>query len=925
MKHCQPRTLGAVAILAGALVVAGCQGQDAASYVKSAQTYIAKADYKSAIIEVKNALQKDPNNAEARLVLGQALLESGDPVGAETELRKALDAGMTRDRAWPLLARALVVQGQFAKATKELDATRLDDPKARLALSVDLAVAQAGQGNVDQARADVKRILTEDPNNIRALLLDAQFAGQSGDLDTVRHNLDAALRVDPSSLDALLMKAELELATMHRDEAQKVMEQAIAAHPDSIAARGALVSLAVTSGKLDLAKTQLAKMKELQPKEIRTIYSEALVAFAEGDNSTARASLQRLLASRPDHLPSLELSGLVDLQLGTYASAEETLQRVLNRVPQDVVARRGLAIVYLRTGRALQALDLLKPALAQRPDDPVLLRTSAEAYLAAGNAEQAMRDYERANAIDKNNVASQVRLAQVRFATGDTARAFNDLEAISSSEAKIGQADLALFAAHLKRREYDKALALVDTLEKKAPKSALPWNLRGTVYVTMRDLEKARASYEKALELQPDYAAAAASLAAIDIQEGNLKAARDRYDKLLAKNPKNEQLLLGAAEILRMSGAPSTQVRAAFERAVSANPGSVRSRVALIGYDVSIGDTKGAMTAAQSAIAAIPKDPQLLEALANVSLMNGDANQAVDTLKQLVVLQPQNPAAMLRLANAQAVTKDYRGALESVRKALLLKPDLGPAWGTMAKIYLAAGQPDAALAEAKKLQKDLPGKAIGYALEGEVLLAERKPQEAIVAFREAVAKEPSAAVAARLYQVLEGSGRQADASAMAEQWIKDHPKDVALLQLTAQSSQQKKAYGDAIEGYKRVLEIDPDNIVALNNLAWIMIERNDPKGVEYAERAHRLAPFSPNVLDTLGWARTRTGDPKRGAELLRMASSLAPNAGEIRMHLAKALLDAGDKPGARAVLTDLTKLDNDSPLRAEAEKLLATL
>jgi putative PEP-CTERM system TPR-repeat lipoprotein len=920
-----PRTLAAVAILAGAFVVAGCGSEDAASYVQSAKAYIAKADYKSAVIEIKNALQKDPNNAEARLLLGEALLDSGDPVGAETELRKALDAGMSRDRAWPPLARALVIQGQFAKVTNELDASRLDDAKARTELGVDIAVAEAGQGNVDKARSDVKKILAAQPDNVRALLLDAQFEGQSGNLDAVRRNLEVALRAEPTSLDALLMKAELELATRHPDEAQKLMEQAIDAHPDSIAARGALVSLAVTSGKLDVAKAQLAKMKELQPKELRTVYSDALVAFAEGDNARARASVQRLLAARPDHLPSLELSGLVDLQLGTYASAEETLYRVLTRVPQDLVARRGLAMVYLRTGRAAQALDTLKPALAQRPDDPTLLRTAGEAYLAAGNTEQATRAYERANALDKGNVASEVRLAQVRFAAGDTTRAFNDLEAISSSEATIGQADLALFAAHLKRREYDKALAVVDGLEKKAPKSALPWNLRGSVYVAMRDLEKARASYEKALELQPGFAAAAASLAAIDIQEGKLKAARDRYDKLVAKNPKNEQLLLGSAELLRMGGAPPGDVRAAFEKAVSANPGSVRARLALIGYEVSIRDTKAAMTAAQSAIAAIPKDPQLLEALANVALMNGDANQAVDTLKQLVVLQPQNPAALLRLADAQLATKDYSAALDSARKALALKPDLGPAWATIAKVYLASGKPDAALDEARKLQKDKPDKAIGYALEAEILLAEKKVPEATAAFRSGLQHEASAPVAARLYQILVASGQQSEADAMAARWINEHPKDLSLLQLVAQSNQIRKAYGAAIDGYKRVIEIDPDNVVALNNIAWIMVEQGDPKGVEYAERAHRLAPFSPNVLDTLGWARTRTGDPKRGVELLRMASSLAPGASEIRMHLAKALLDSGDKSGARAVLTDLTKLDNNSPVRAEAEKLLATL
>jgi FimV-like protein len=56
-----------------------------------------------------------------------------------------------------------------------------------------------------------------------------------------------------------------------------------------------------------------------------------------------------------------------------------------------------------------------------------------------------------------------------------------------------------------------------------------------------------------------------------------------------------------------------------------------------------------------------------------------------------------------------------------------------------------------------------------------------------------------------------------------------------------------------------------------------------------------------------------------------MASNLAPRQGEIRLHLARALLESGDKTGARKELTELTKLDKASPIRVEAEKLLTTL
>ena len=79
------------------------------------------------------------------------------------------------------------------------------------------------------------------------------------------------------------------------------------------------------------------------------------------------------------------------------------------------------------------------------------------------------------------------------------------------------------------------------------------------------------------------------------------------------------------------------------------------------------------------------------------------------------------------------------------------------------------------------------------------------------------------------------------------------------------------------------------------------------------------------MLDTLGWTVVRAGEAAKGIVFLRMATRLAPGQSEIRLHLAKALAETGDKEGARREVDEITKLDKASPVRSEAERLAATL
>jgi Tfp pilus assembly protein PilF len=160
---------------------------------------------------------------------------------------------------------------------------------------------------------------------------------------------------------------------------------------------------------------------------------------------------------------------------------------------------------------------------------------------------------------------------------------------------------------------------------------------------------------------------------------------------------------------------------------------------------------------------------------------------------------------------------------------------------------------------------------------------------------------------------------------VAARWLQENPKDAVVRLYLAERDLTGKDYKGAAQRYREVLALQPDNALALNNLGWTLAQLGDPKAVEYAEKAYRLAPNHPAIADTLGWMLIERGELKRGVELLGKAAAGAPNALQIRLHYARALIQSGDKAAARLELEQVRQAPQQSPLKAEAEELLRQL
>ena len=912
-------------LLAVAISLAGCSHDDPGALLASAKQYIAKGDFNASIIQLKNVLQKDPKNAEARYLLGVSMLKNGDASAAEIELNKAVDLGLRSDEVQVALARAQLDKGEADKVISRFGSLTLASPKMQAELRAVVGMAQLARNHIDDARKAFTEALALDSADATANLGLARIAASQKDFTQAMSRVDAVLGASPSSLEALMLKGNLLEAQGQSEPAEKAYRDAIQVAPHQVAPRLSLIALLVNNHLVDKATTEVDALEKMAPKDVRTSYGKALLLVEERKFAAAKEAILQVLKVAPNHLPSLMLAGTAAMETGAYPEAESYLRKAAYQAPDAIGPKRLLVSNYLRMGKPDLALSEVKELLPKAAQDPNVLALAGEAYLANGDGANALRYYEEANSLAPGNAAVQTRLAEIRYASGDRARAIKELESASASHPDFYQPDLALITTYLRQRQPDKALEALVTLEKKQPNNPLTYNLRGLALILKRDIAGARASFEHALQLQPSYMPAVINLANLDLRDKNIDAAKKRYEAVLQKEPHNEQALFRLAVLLRATGAKQEEIVKLLKQAVDGNPTSPTARLVLVNFYLTSGDFKSALTAAQDAQAALPNVPSIVEALGVTQLAAGETQAAISTFAQLSGLLPKSPEPLVRQAQAYMAAKRPDDAIRSLRAALALRPNLTTVERDIAAIYIATGRTEEALSEAKAAQSKDPNAPFGYALEGEIYVAQKKWDPAIRVYRDAMKKFQIPLLVARTHAIMEAAGQGSAADAMAQSWIKDHPKDTVVLGYLSQRDLAATHYASAVKHLHVALEREPDNPVFLNNLAWAMHELKQPNALQYAERAHELAPDNAAIMDTLGWILVENGNGPRGLELLGRASELAPNAYGIRLHFAKALIKAGRKDAARKELEVLSKLDSRLPVQHEAAALLTGL
>lgn len=916
------RTLGVSLV---ALSFSACSGNETPdALLAKAQESIRASDPRSAEIHLKNLLQQDEKNAQARFLLGQLYLQGNDLRAAEKELRRAQDLGYDPKQATPALLETMLGLGEAQTVVDQAKDVSTGDALADARIRTAAARAHLQLGQADEARRNLQAALSAKADYVPAKVGLATL--QAGtDRAGARAAVERILKDDPDSVDALALKADLDIADREFQAARESLAKISKLRPNDAASRAKLVSVSLELNDLEGAERELSGLRRLAPKAPVTHYLAALMHSRRNELNAAREEVEEALRVAPDYLPAVALAAGLSLSTNALEHAERYSRQLIERLPQNPVGFRVLGATWLRRNEPQKALDAVLPGLKRHPDDAPMLSIAGEAALKLNQPNDAAGYFQRASRLSPENSRPRTGLGLSRIAAGDTSGGIEELEHAIELDAGNQQADVALITTLLRSREFDKALAAVDRMQKKAePTDALPSNLRGNVLAAKGDLAGARAAFGKALQIDPKFLAAATNLATLDLREGRPGDARQRYETLLSKDPKNTQAAVSLAILTAQTGGTRDEVLAQLKRARESNPDAVLPILATARYLMETNTPKDAIPMLQEAVNRNPSDARILDQLAMAFRQSGQSEQAIANWEKVLRLNPKAGLAQFRIGETQLADGNRDAALASFRKASTIAPDAIEPRVAMAGLLQEQGRRDEAMRIAAQMRENEKTKVAGLMLEGNLDAAAGELPQAIEKYRAAFAVQKTLPIGSRLHRALLAAKKEDEADRMLRDWIRSEPSNLALRMFAGESQTARRHWKESFEQYAVVLEKEPKNAIALNNAAWALHELKDERALEYGRRAYEAAPKSAAVVDTYGAILVARGD-RKGVDLLREAVSLAPTSAQLRLHLAQALAKFDDKAGARAELETLLKATSEGPEADSARAMLTKL
>lgn len=906
-----------------ALILVACEDTSALSpeaHLEQAELSYQDGKLNDSAIHLRSVLQKDPESAKARWLLGSVYLEMGNALSAEKELLYAQGLGVSDDAVIPLLARALLEQQKYQKTLSLEPSASISDTSSAQLLSAKAAAFLALR-KTENAKRMVELALSRKSDSPEALVTKASLLASNGDFPTAIKTLDQVLAQQPKFAAAWSLRGDIH---RHLNEFEMAESDYTNAEKNRFNNKGDILKrakLRIDMRLLNKAQEDIDKIEKFAATHPGIRIAQGMILFHKKRLEEARTIFEDVLGKNPNLVDAVYYLGTTNYLLGAKAQASEQLNRYLRFNPSNAQTRVLLAIMNYEDGKYEEAESLIRPVVSANKDNALALTILANSLLKQKNSAEAIQLLIETVELLPESAYAQTNLAKSYFEQGDMSTGIEQIQAALEKDPHYQAADIVLITQLLLNKSYDEALTAARNFQARNPKDSTPRTMIGLIHLMSGDQEAARRELEKAILINPSDVDATRFLAVLDLKNRNTDSARSRLEALLEHHPDNLEALIRLAAISRSAGNAEEEV-SLLEKAIKAHPKEAAPRLLLANHYLSSGNPEKVPAVLGELMNNPSENPMILLSLGQSQLARNLLKDAKVTLSLLVRQQPNSATAHYLLARAYDGLGEQSSMRQHINKALELDPTHQPSLLALAYLNMAQSGPASIVKDVERLKELSPHHPDVLKLEAAIASHEGNNGKAVQIYKELLNRTPKTSHMILLANQQWKNGDHSASLHTMETWVEQHSDDITALAALADRHSKLGHTEEVLRIYEKILEISPNNALALNNVAWLSLDSDPQKALRYAEKAYDIAAKSTRVIDTYSMALLKNGEPERALRLLEKALESNPLYPSFLYHKALGLEAMGKTEEALEITTFLLdEQRHDFPERASVQQL----
>jgi cellulose synthase operon protein C len=667
---------------------------------------------------------------------------------------------------------------------------------------------------------------------------------------------------------------------------------AIQLQPNDDPSRLELTKLLILGHQFSEAKTQLDLLQQKGPDNAEEWVVRSNYDMGMNDTDAALKDLEKARGYDPRR-PDIYLNlAAIETRLQHFDKAEADLKQAVEYEPNSARALMAQGTFYRVRGRFPEAEQAFERAITVAPADPDPRLALAALYVAENKPGQAEDFLRRATQDFPNNSIGYRMLGDYYYASNQLDKATEEYGALYKEHPKDGDV----------KKNYIQLLILRD------------------------HIEEARKLDDEILKLTPDDEDGLIYRGEIEMKSGKMNDAVNTLQGVIKSDPDSALAHLKLGIALAELG-NSNRAEAEWRDVVRLRPQIVEAHRALAGVAIQKGDAAGLAQEADQIIALQSSAPDgyVLRAIADME--RKDLGSADKNLHEALARDPSDSAAYIQLGNLRMAQKQLADAQKAYQQALDRDPNSTDALGGVMNVALVEKDPDRALAAARAQIAKSPNNASFHVMAAELLMDHKNDLAgAQQEFERALALDKNNTEAMLKMGLLENSRGEVDKA--LETYLdgeKAHPNASAFYLFAGGIYEKRRDWERARQQYQKVLDMDPENALASNNLAYVMLEQGGNIEVAFslAQTARRELPDNPSAADTLGWAFYQRQIYDSAISLFKEAVRKDPGNTTFNKHLGLAYVKSRQYALAQQQLDRIVRIDPKSPDAAELRQALA--